>query len=78
MIGSHVKGIIGWGGFIFMILFSIFVVWDYVTTKLHNHENRISELETTARPLIVVDKYSSVHLNGDKIYPAKERHYDQP
>jgi len=64
---EKIKGIVGWISVVLMVLFSLFCVWDYVTMKLENHEQRIADLEAEARPLIVVDKYSSVYLNGEEV-----------
>ena len=40
--------------------YSLWIRGDYNT-------RRIAELEAEARPLIIVDKYSEVYLNGEKI-----------
>lgn len=50
----------------------VVAVWDYLTVTLHDHERRIQALEMTARPLIVVDKYSSVYLNGEPVPAPQE------
>lgn len=70
---NEIKSIIGWGAFVIMAFFTLFCGWDYMTTKLENYERRIAALETKfeteARPLIIVDKYSSVYLNGKEVKP---------
>lgn len=48
------------------LLFGI-MAWDYVTMTMQNHDRRIRDLEMSARPLIVVDRYSSVYLNGEPV-----------
>lgn len=50
-----------------IILCGVFFVWDYVTTKIQDHEKRLLAMEREARPLFLVHKYSNVYLNGEKI-----------
>jgi hypothetical protein len=49
------------------LAFCVFVAWDAVTVKMHVYDRRLSALEQEARPLFVVDKYSSVYLNAEKV-----------
>lgn len=62
------KGVVGWVGFVAMLMFCLFVAWDYATVRIRDHERRISALEREARPLIIVDRFSHVYLNGDPVY----------
>lgn len=48
-------------------LLFVLMAWDYVTMTLQSHDTRIRALEMSARPLIVVDRYSSVYLNGEPV-----------
>ena len=64
---EKIKGIVGWISVVLMVLFALFCIWDYVTMKLENHERRIADLETKARPLIVVDKWAHVYLNAEEV-----------
>ena len=66
------KNIIGWVSVLLMIVLIGFVIWDYVFTKLENHEQRIDELENTARPLVIVDRFSHVYLNGEEVSKNEE------
>ena len=65
---KEIKSIIGWIAVFIMICFCLFCAWDYVHTKMEDHEKRIAALEAETRPLIIVDKYSDVYLNGEKVY----------
>lgn len=49
------------------LILGIFFAWDTITTKFHAYDRRLSALEQEARPLFVVDKYSSVYLNAEKV-----------
>ena len=62
-----IKSIIIW------LVLSMFgyAVWDYTFTKMENHERRIAELEATARPLIIVDKFSRVFVGGYDVTPEE-------
>jgi hypothetical protein len=62
----------GWLAFMLAVLLFAFIVWDYVSTRLESHERRIRELEATARPLVVVDKWAHVYLNGEEVPPPEE------
>lgn len=64
----RIRDLMGWGAFLCMLVFSGVVCWDYVHTKLENHERRLTELEATARPLVIVDRFSHVYLNGEEAY----------
>lgn len=66
--------LIGGVGVLCMLLFCLFCAWDYVTWNLRNYEQRISALESSARPLFIVDKYSSVEVMGQEVYPAPGGH----
>ncbi|MBN2060725.1 MAG: hypothetical protein JW882_09955 [Deltaproteobacteria bacterium] len=45
----------------------IFIAYDYVSSNFREYERRIAALEAEARPLFVVDKYSTVFLNGEEL-----------
>jgi len=65
---NEIKSIIGWIAFLVLLFFSLFCAWDYVSTKFAGYEKRLVALEQEARPLFIVDKYSSVYLNGEEVY----------
>ena len=65
------RAVVGWVGFIVMLMFCLLVVWDYVTTRIRDHERRIAALEAEARPLIIVDRFSQVYLNGEEVKAEK-------
>ena len=65
---KDIVGMIGWVGFVGMLLFCLLVARDYGTTRIRDHERRISALEREARPLIIVDRFSHVYLNGEPVY----------
>ena len=62
------KTLIGWLCFVAMLGFCLLAAWDYGTTRIRDHERRIAALEREARPLIVVDRFSHVYLNGESVY----------
>lgn len=49
------------------LLFTWAVVGYAFWSRIDAAERRIAELEADTRPLIVVDKYSSVYLNGENV-----------
>jgi len=61
----------GWAGFIVAVVLFGFILWDHVTMRLESHEQRIRELEAQARPLVVVDKWAHVYLNGEEVPPPQ-------
>ena len=65
---KQIRSLVGWVGFVVMLMFCLLVVWDYGTTRIRDHERRIAQLEREARPLFVVDRFSHVYLNGDAVY----------
>lgn len=68
-----IKGILGWVAVLGMLLFCLFCAWDYVTFNLRECERRILALEQSARPLFIVDKYSSVEVMGQEVYPIPDK-----
>ena len=58
---------------VILALFRLFFAWDWVSFNLRNQERRILALEQTARPLFIVDKYSSVEIRGQEVYPAPDK-----
>ena len=50
------------------LLFTWVLVGVAFWIRIDHLERRTGELELTTRPLIVVDKYSSVYLNGEDAY----------
>jgi hypothetical protein len=70
---KQVKSLIGWCAFLFMVFFFLFCTWDYVTNKMDSHERRIAALEKEVRPLIVVDKYSTVMFEGYEVYGSNNK-----
>lgn len=66
-----IRDSIFWLAVVFMVWFTIFCIWEYMV-RLRHCEERITQLEASARPLFVVDKYATVELNGEKLYPVQE------
>lgn len=52
---------------VIIVVFFLACAYDYVSSNFRAYERRISALEAEARPLFVVDKYSSVYLNGEEV-----------
>jgi len=50
-----------------VLLFTWAVVGYAFWSRIDAAERRITELEGETRPLVVVDKYSSVYLNGEGV-----------
>ena len=69
---KDIKSLIGWFAFLIMTFLCLFCIWDYVHMKMENHEKRIAALEAETRPLFIVDKFSDVYLNGEKVYDEND------
>jgi hypothetical protein len=65
------KSFIGWMAIIFMLVFSVFVLWDNIHTRLTTLERAVLELKETERPLIIVDKFSRVFVGGIDVTPEE-------
>jgi hypothetical protein len=70
---KDIKSLIGWFAALFMLLFILFCAWDYFSFRFRDHEKRIAALERSARPLIIVDKYSRVEVQGEEVFPEPDR-----
>lgn len=53
------------GVFLFVWVLVGYTIW----MKVEHNQARIGRLEVTARPLVIVDKYSEVYINGEKVDP---------
>lgn len=65
---KEIRSLIGWIGVLGMLCFCLFCAWDFVSFNLRECERRISALEASARPLFIVDRYSSVEVLGQEVY----------